>query len=55
MQKTLKFRTSGKVPAFGCRPPLTTSWSAWMLLPIEGKKPAKKAAKSERSTKRKAG
>jgi DNA end-binding protein Ku len=39
----------------GKKPRKASAGQKEMLLPIEGKKPAKKATKAERTTKRKAG
>jgi DNA end-binding protein Ku len=51
----LKKSIASEATPKGNKPRKASAGQKEMLLPIEGKKPAKKAAKSERSTKRKAG
>jgi DNA end-binding protein Ku len=55
LMDALKKSIVGGAAPQGKKPRKASAGQKEMLLPIEGKKPAKKAAKSERSTRRKAG
>jgi DNA end-binding protein Ku len=55
LMDALKKSIGGEAAPKGKKPRKASVGQKEMLLPIEGKKPAKKAAKSERSPKRKAG
>ena len=55
LMDALKKSLASEAAPKGKKPRKASAGQKEMLLPIEGKKPAKKAAKSERSTRRKAG